>query len=126
MSFSQATLLLLQTPTPSPIPHVPERMPALFTLIYVGGFSLVVLLLLIGFILSPTIFSTSTNRRIFRGMVYVTDTESWQRIFQLASERSRWDLTDPDVARYVVRSFEYIMDLLRRFQAAEAFGLDFY
>ena len=75
-------------------------------------------------ILSPTIFSTSTNRRIFRGMVYVTDTESWQRIFQLASERSRWDLTDPDVGRYVVRSFEYIMDLLSRFQAAEAFTLD--
>ncbi len=75
-------------------------------------------------ILSPTIFSTSTNRRIFRGMVYVTDTESWQRIFQLAAERSRWDLADPDVGRYVVRSFEYIMDLLRRFQAAEAFALD--
>jgi Zinc dependent phospholipase C len=75
-------------------------------------------------ILSPTIFSTSTNRRIFRGMVYVTDTESWQRIFQLASERSRWDLADPDVGRYLVRSFDYIMDLLRRFQAAEAFGLD--
>jgi zinc dependent phospholipase C len=75
-------------------------------------------------ILSPTIFSTSTNRRIFRGMVYVTDTESWQRIFQLAAERSRWDLTDPDVGRYVVRSFDYIMDLLRRFQAAEAFALD--
>jgi hypothetical protein len=75
-------------------------------------------------ILSPTIFSTSTNRRIFRGMVYVTDTESWQRIFQLASERSRWDLTDPDVGRYVVRSFDYIMDLLSRFQAAEAFTLD--
>ena len=75
-------------------------------------------------ILSPTIFSTSTNRRIFRGMVYVTDTESWQRIFQLASERSRWDLTEPDVGRYLVRSFEYIMDLLRRFHAAEAFALD--
>jgi hypothetical protein len=75
-------------------------------------------------ILSPTIFSTSTNRRIFRGMVFVTDTESWQRIFQLASERSRWDLADPDVGRYVVRSFDYIMDLLCRFQAAEAFGLD--
>jgi hypothetical protein len=75
-------------------------------------------------ILSPTIFSTSTNRRIFRGMVYVTDTESWQRIFQLASERSRWDLAEPDVGRYLVRSFDYTMDLLRRFQAAEAFGLD--
>src|SRR6266513_5411087 len=45
-------------------------------------------------ILSPTIFSTSTNRRIFRGMVYVADTESWQRIFQLMSEKSRWDLPD--------------------------------
>ena len=75
-------------------------------------------------ILSPTIFSTSTNRRIFRGMVYVTDTESWQRIFQLASERSRWDLADPDVGRYLVRSFDYIVDLLRRFHGAEAFALD--
>jgi penicillin-binding protein A len=52
MSFSLSTLLFLQTPTPSPVPHVPERMPALFTLIYVGGFSLVVLLLLLGLIRS--------------------------------------------------------------------------
>ena len=45
-------LLLFQSPTPSPIanPHVPERTPALFTLIYVGGFTLVILLLLIGLI----------------------------------------------------------------------------
>jgi hypothetical protein len=42
-------------------------------------------------ILSPTLFSTPTNRRIFRGMVYVTDTESWQRIFQVMLENSRWD-----------------------------------
>src|SRR5688572_13874820 len=52
MFFSLATILLLQTPTPSPVPHVPERMPALFTLIYVGGFGLVVLLLLLGLIRS--------------------------------------------------------------------------
>lgn len=52
MSLSLATILLLQTPTPSPVPHVHERMPALFTLIYVGGFGLVVLLLLIGLIRS--------------------------------------------------------------------------
>ena len=52
MSFSLSTLFLLQTPTPSPVPHVPERMPALFTLIYVGGFSIVVLLLLLGLIRS--------------------------------------------------------------------------
>jgi hypothetical protein len=47
-------LLLLQTSTASPVPtpHVPERTPALFTLIYVGGFALVILLLLIGLIRS--------------------------------------------------------------------------
>jgi len=38
--------LLLQT-SPQPVPHVPERMPALLTLIYLGGFSLIILLLLI-------------------------------------------------------------------------------
>lgn len=45
-------LLLFQSPTPSPLatPHVPERTPALFTLIYVGGFALVILLLLLSLI----------------------------------------------------------------------------
>jgi hypothetical protein len=75
-------------------------------------------------ILSPTIFSTQTNRRLFRGMVYVTDTESWQRIFQLAAENSRWDLTDPDVARYMERSYDFIIDFLRRVDYSEPYSLD--
>ena len=52
MSPATLFLLLFQSPTPSPVasPHVPERTPALFTLIYVGGFALVILLLLIGLI----------------------------------------------------------------------------
>ncbi|HSJ62975.1 MAG TPA: zinc dependent phospholipase C family protein [Gemmatimonadaceae bacterium] len=75
-------------------------------------------------ILSPTIFSTSTNRRIFRGMVYVTDTESWQRIFQIAADASRWDLPDPEIARYVSRSYDYVMDLLARMGDAEVRALD--
>lgn len=75
-------------------------------------------------ILSPTIFSTPTNRRIFRGMVYVADTESWQRIFQLVSDRSRWDLGRDEVASYMVRSYDYIMDLFNRFEGAEPVGLD--
>jgi hypothetical protein len=42
--------LLFQSPTPSslPTPHVPERTPALYTLIYVGGFALIILVLLLG------------------------------------------------------------------------------
>jgi hypothetical protein len=75
-------------------------------------------------ILSPTIFSTPTNRRIFRGMVYVADTESWQRIFHIVSEKSRWDLQEDDVSLYMARSYDFIVDLLNRFDAAEPFALD--
>lgn len=38
--------LLLQA-SPQPVPHVPERMPALLTLVYLGGFALIILLLLV-------------------------------------------------------------------------------
>ena len=75
-------------------------------------------------ILSPTIFSTPTNRRIFRGMVYVADTESWQRIFHLVSEKSRWDLQLEDVSLYMSRSYDFIIDLLNRFDSAEPYKLD--
>ena len=75
-------------------------------------------------ILSPTIFSTPTNRRIFRGMVVVADSESWQRIFQLMKENSRWDLTDGEVGRYLERSFDYIVDFLRRIEKSEPYRLD--
>ncbi|HEU4832926.1 MAG TPA: hypothetical protein VFS90_00870, partial [Pyrinomonadaceae bacterium] len=54
MNLVTFLLLLLQTPTPSPLPtpHVPERTPALLTLIYVGGFGLIILLLLLGLLRS--------------------------------------------------------------------------
>lgn len=75
-------------------------------------------------ILSPTIFSTSTNRRIFRGMVHAADAESWQRIFQLMLDNSRWDLSDGEVAVYLARSFDYVIDVLRRSDSAEPCRLD--
>jgi hypothetical protein len=75
-------------------------------------------------ILSPTIFSTPTNRRIFRGMVVVADSESWQRIFKLMTDNSRWDLEDAEVGGYLARSFDYIVDFLRRVEASEPYALD--
>ena len=75
-------------------------------------------------ILSPTIFSTQTNRRIFRGMVHAADNEGWQRIFGLMMENSRWDLTDAEVARYVDHSYDHIIDLLVRFDRSTPYQLD--
>ena len=75
-------------------------------------------------ILSPTIFSTSTNRRIFRGMVVAADMESWQRVFQLMLERSRWDLADNLVGGHLTMSFDYVMDLLRRLDSSDPMRFD--
>jgi hypothetical protein len=75
-------------------------------------------------ILSPTIFSTPTNRRIFRGMVYVADSESWQRIFHLVEEKSRWDLAEREVETYMARAFDYIIDLMMRLDHSDVYKLD--
>ena len=63
-------------------------------------------------IIAPTIFSVRTNRRLFRGMVHLTETTSWQRASQVAREYSRWPLTDTDVERHLGLSFDFMMELL--------------
>jgi zinc dependent phospholipase C len=60
-------------------------------------------------IISPTIFSVRTNRRIFRGLVHLTETQSWQRAFQMVASNSRWDLPDSDVDAHMALSFDLVM-----------------
>ena len=63
-------------------------------------------------IISPTIFSVRTNRRLFRGMVRLTETTSWQRASQVAREYSRWPLADPDVEHHLGLSYDYMVSFL--------------
>ena len=63
-------------------------------------------------IIAPTIFSVRTNRRLFRGMVRLTESSSWQRATQVAREYSRWPLTDQDVEHHLGLSFDYMMEFL--------------
>ena len=63
-------------------------------------------------IISPTLFSMGTNRRLFRGMVHLTESESWRWAFQLLLENTRWDLPDHDVERHMAVAFEYVMETL--------------
>lgn len=63
-------------------------------------------------IISPTIFSVRTNRRLFRGMVHLTESQGWQRAFRVADKRSRWDLPVGDVERHLALSFEFVIGLL--------------
>ncbi|HET8771236.1 MAG TPA: zinc dependent phospholipase C family protein [Gemmatimonadaceae bacterium] len=75
-------------------------------------------------ILSPTLFSTPTNRRIFRGMVYVTDNGAWQRVMSLMAQRSRWALRDATVISHLNRSFDFVVDLLANGDTAVPRSLD--
>ena len=69
-------------------------------------------------IISPTLFSVRTNRRLFRGMVHLTESQSWQWAFQIIAESSRWDLPTADVERHMAVAFQYVMESLGEQDAA--------
>jgi hypothetical protein len=75
-------------------------------------------------VLSGTIFSFETNRRLFRGMVRFQDNDRWQNVFNRVLERSRWGLSDPDVEEYLSQSFDSMVDYLLRRRASFAAGRD--
>jgi hypothetical protein len=75
-------------------------------------------------IIAPTIFSLRTNRRIFRGMVQLTDLTNWQRVVKLAAENSRWDLPDSEVESHMAAAFDLVMDYLVAGEEAHAKRFD--
>lgn len=64
-------------------------------------------------VLSRTVFSFDTNRRIFRGMIRFQGHERWQKIFSQALAASRFDLPAPIVDRYFEHAYENIISYLR-------------
>jgi hypothetical protein len=63
-------------------------------------------------ILSPTIFSVRTNRRLFKGMVRLADSRPWQVGMQVAHDQSRWDLPEELISRHLDRATEHIRSML--------------
>jgi hypothetical protein len=75
-------------------------------------------------VLSGTIFSFETNRRIFRGMIRFQDNDRWKSVFDQVVQRSRWDLPHDAVEAYLSRSFDFVVDYLVRRRGAVAAALD--
>jgi hypothetical protein len=75
-------------------------------------------------VLSGTIFSFETNRRIFRGMIRIQDNDRWRATFERVRQSSRWDLSDNTVQSYVGLSFDYVVDYLLRRRESHAAALD--
>jgi hypothetical protein len=65
-------------------------------------------------VLSGTIFSFETNRRIFRGMIRAQDNDRWKSVFDRVLQKSRWDLSTPTIDAYTSRAFDFVVDYLLR------------
>jgi hypothetical protein len=74
--------------------------------------------------LSSTLFSFSTNRRIFHGMIRINGNESWKAIMDTVVDNSRWDLDPTTVARYLRHSFELVADFLANDEESRAASQD--
>jgi hypothetical protein len=75
-------------------------------------------------VLSATLFSFQTNRRIFRGMIRIQDNNRWHALFGTMLQNSRWVLPSSSVERYVALSFDYVIDYLARREEAIPASLD--
>lgn len=75
-------------------------------------------------VLSSTLFSFGTNRRIFRGMIRISDNDNWQAIFDTVVDNSRWSLEREEVERYLRHSFQMVAEFLIRRKESEAVTQD--
>jgi hypothetical protein len=63
-------------------------------------------------VLSPTLFSVRTNRRLFRGMVLLTDSRPWQVGLQMAQDQSRWELHEELLTAHLDRATHYVRSVI--------------
>ena len=65
-------------------------------------------------VLSDTIFSFGTNKRIFNSILLVSRLEKWQSLLQTLSDNSRYALEESDRDEYMQLAQEAVFDFLNR------------
>lgn len=75
-------------------------------------------------VLSRTVFSFRTNRRIFRGMIQVQDNDRWKQVFDRVLKNSRYYLPDHRVERYMAYCFDYVVDYMSNGPTSRPRALD--
>ena len=75
-------------------------------------------------VLSDTIFSFGTNKRIFNSILLVSRVEKWQQVLQTLSDSSRFSLEEIDRDEYMSLAEEAVFDFLNSFEDSRFFHAD--
>jgi hypothetical protein len=69
-------------------------------------------------VLSDTLFSFNTNKRLFNSMLLLTRLQQWQRMLRSLSEASKWTLGDEDQMDYLTLAEEAAKSVLIHMEAS--------
>jgi len=75
-------------------------------------------------VLSDTIFSFGTNKRIFNSILLVSRLEKWQQVLQTLSDTSSYALDESDRDEYMGVATEAVYDFLTRLEESPYFLAD--
>jgi zinc dependent phospholipase C len=75
-------------------------------------------------VLSDTIFSFGTNKRIFNSILLVSRVEKWQQVLQTLSDSSRYGLEEIDRDEYMSLAQEAVFDFLNGIEESRFFHAD--
>jgi hypothetical protein len=75
-------------------------------------------------VLTNTIFSFGTNKRIFDSIMLVSRLEKWQKVMQTLSDNSRYVLAESDRDEYLKLAEEAVFSFLRHPQDSELLSAD--
>ncbi|WP_298269203.1 zinc dependent phospholipase C family protein [Geobacter sp.] len=75
-------------------------------------------------VLSDTIFSFGTNKRIFNSILLVSRLEKWQQVLKSLSESSSYVLEEEDRAEYLGLAEEAVFDFLNRVEHSRFYLAD--
>ncbi len=75
-------------------------------------------------VLSDTLFSFGTNKRIFNSILLVSRLEKWQQVLKTLSETSRYTLEEDDRSEYLDLAEEAVFDFMNRLEESRYFQAD--
>jgi hypothetical protein len=75
-------------------------------------------------VLSDTLFSFGTNKRIFNSILLVSRLEKWQQVLRTLSDSSRYALEESDREEYMNLAQEAVFDFLNEGESSRYFRAD--